>query len=877
MIFFIHIHSITMYYFIKCFKHGLFILLLMASTTILAQSNQIKGFVTNENNEIINGATIVLYDLNKNIVAYSITDEKGYYLISSKIEADYFLEVSYLGYEKKTVNLSINDTNKDMISLDIKLTEETNQLDEVVLLLKKEERDTVNFDLQKLNLQDNDKLKEILEKLPNLQVGEDGVIIYKGNNINKILVNKKETFENQNSLALENIENRLIEGLSVINNYQDEFSVDFDLQEETVLNIETKEEFKNVITGDLQTKYGHKDKYEFKGSGFLFSESLNAFSTANFNNIGKTVVNYRELGAAFNDKQNFSIYSQRSLQALFSTNENLRKDEYNSINLTFKKNSSKFKSSLLLYYISPNRINSTTQQLSSLDDTPLLEGSTALQAKSSSYLGYFKSQYKKSKNTVYSIEGNLNLINADNKNTEQNILYNNDQTIENNLFSTYNSKIFSGFAQLDVTSKLSDKLIWNAEAGFFMEKNKLDDDILLNDDLYLTQYFDFSKYNYNIQSTLSYNYNDQFTPSIKVEYNGGKSQLDNDDLQSISRTIHTTDIITKITGKNLLGKINYFLSSGVRLNQFELDNSKSIEEFLIPLNIFSEYERDVWRIAASVKRSFEFNDLYYGLNTIQPFNRLVQGNSGLLENLQTKNNYQIGYYYNNIFDAESYSISTSYSDTKNPIELQFISQNNGVSTLKAYKTDYSRKFNINGKYAKTLFPVDFPLNTSIGLSYLKQTFPAIIAEGQEVLSKQNAISPKFEIESLNDFLLNVRLSSNLRYSNNILGDNTYYSRYTRSIASLLLKNDKWDGKISFIYDDNVVDNQKFQRKNINLDLSYSWQKFTFSLESRHLFELLNVFQNEAYNFEIYSNEGVVTTIINDASLNYLILGLKYNF
>ena len=56
-----------MYYFIKCFKHGIFILLLMASTTILAQSNQIKGFVTNENNEIINGATIVLYDLNKNI------------------------------------------------------------------------------------------------------------------------------------------------------------------------------------------------------------------------------------------------------------------------------------------------------------------------------------------------------------------------------------------------------------------------------------------------------------------------------------------------------------------------------------------------------------------------------------------------------------------------------------------------------------------------------------------------------------------------------------------------------------------------------------------------------------------------------------------
>ena len=877
MIFFAHIHSNTMYYFIKCFKLSLSITFLMVSTTIFAQSNQIEGTVKSENNQIINGASIVLYDGNKNIVDYSITDQDGKYSISAKIQADNFLEVSYLGYKKKIVKLLSINTDKGIISMDITLTEETNHLDEVVLLVKKEEKDTVNFDLEKLNLQDNDKLKEILEKLPNLQVGEGGVLIYKGNNINKILVNKKETFENQNSLALENIENRFIEGLSIINNYQDQFSVDFDLQEETVLNIETKEEFKNVITGDLQTKYGHKDKYEFKGSGFLFSESLNAFSTANFNNIGKTVVNYRELGAVFNEKQNFSIYSQRSLQALFSTNENLRKDEYNSINLTLKKNSSKFKSSLLLYYISPNRINSTTQQLSSLDDTPLLEGNSALQAKSNSYLGYFKSQYKKSKNTVFTIQGNLNFINADDKNTERNILYNNNQTTENNLFSTYNSQIFSGFARLAVTSKLSDKIIWNSEGSLFIEKNKLDDDIFLNANLYQTQYFDFSKYNYNIQSSLSYNHSDQFTPSIIIEYNGQKSQLDNDDLPSISRNVHTTDIITKITGRNVFGKINYSLSTGIRLNQFELNNSKSIEKFLIPLNMVSEYERDVWRIAASIKRSFEFNDLYYGLTTLQPFNRIVQGDIGLLENLRIKNNYHLGYYYNNIFDAESYSISTNYSDIKNPIELQFINQENGISTLRAYKTDYSKKFSINGKYAKTLFPINFPLNTSVGLSYLKEKFPALIADGQEVLSKQNAISPKFEIESLNDFLLNVRLSSSLKYSNNRVGNNNYYSRYSRSTASLLLKNNKWDGKLSFIYDDNLVDNQKFQRKNINLDLSYTWQKLTFSLESRHLFELLNIFQNEAYNFEIYSNEGVVTTLINNASLNYLILGLKYNF
>ena len=58
MIFFAHIHSNTMYYFIKCFKLSLSITFLMVSTTIFAQSNQIEGTVKSENNQIINGGNL---------------------------------------------------------------------------------------------------------------------------------------------------------------------------------------------------------------------------------------------------------------------------------------------------------------------------------------------------------------------------------------------------------------------------------------------------------------------------------------------------------------------------------------------------------------------------------------------------------------------------------------------------------------------------------------------------------------------------------------------------------------------------------------------------------------------------------------------------
>ncbi len=318
-------------------KHIALLFLMMLSGLCLAQSKSIQGKVTDTQNLPIDGAAVVLYNAKKSIITYTVTNEFGAYTLEGEVKENYILEITHISYLKQSKTITANQLTQSPIVIDVVLEENTASLDEVIIISSNEVKDTVRLDLDKLKLYEDAKLQEILEKIPNFRLSDDGTIIYKGKNIDKILVNKKPSFENQNSIALESIEKNIIDGISVINNYNDEFTLDFDENEETVLNIDTKEDFKNILNGSLEGKAGYQDKYEFKAKGFLFSKNLNAFLTNNTNNIGKTTITSNEIKSIFKDGLPISGYQEQTLVGkLFSTNENLQKDFFTSTNLTLR-------------------------------------------------------------------------------------------------------------------------------------------------------------------------------------------------------------------------------------------------------------------------------------------------------------------------------------------------------------------------------------------------------------------------------------------------------------------------------------------------------------------------------------------------------------
>jgi len=173
----------------------------------MAQNIAISGKVTNISDQPISGVNVILYNQDAKLVTYAITDIAGSYHLKFKKEDAFKLELSHIGYKMQDTllgyYLSANENH-----LAIKLQDEIKELKEVIISPPDIEPDSVKFNLQKLNLQENTSLKDILKKIPNFQIDDNGSIIYKGKSIDKIMINGKETFVFQNSIALQNIEKK---------------------------------------------------------------------------------------------------------------------------------------------------------------------------------------------------------------------------------------------------------------------------------------------------------------------------------------------------------------------------------------------------------------------------------------------------------------------------------------------------------------------------------------------------------------------------------------------------------------------------------------------------------------------------------------------
>lgn len=170
--------------------------------------------------------------------------------------------------------------------------------------------------LDKFLIKEDDELKKILTRNPNFNIGNDGTIVYKGKNIDKILVNGKETFDNQNSIALDNIKADMISGLQIVNNYKDPFNMTND-EFETVLNLKSKNPSAAITTSNIEAAYGIKSNYKVKGNIMRFSNVINGFIVENANNINENVISLRELTNLFNINMPISSYFIDGLNNLF--------------------------------------------------------------------------------------------------------------------------------------------------------------------------------------------------------------------------------------------------------------------------------------------------------------------------------------------------------------------------------------------------------------------------------------------------------------------------------------------------------------------------------------------------------------------------------
>ena len=289
-------------------KYIIFILFFTFSLGVFAQKVILKGSVKDSLQKPLSYANVIAKPINKSKNSqFTITDNEGSYRFVFQKGDTVTISISYLGYKPIDFQfIATKNTTKDFI-----LESSPEQLDEVVIEMPVTVRgDTTIYRTDKFITGEERKLKNVLKKLPGVEVSKDGSVSVQGKKVTKMLVDGKKFFGGNSKLAIDNIPADAVDKVQVIDNYNEvAFLKNLTDSDELAMNIGLKKDKKRFVFGSVEAGKGNDDFYKSHANLFYYSPKANINLIANINNIAEKTF-------TFKDYLNF----QGGVNAIFSGN-----------------------------------------------------------------------------------------------------------------------------------------------------------------------------------------------------------------------------------------------------------------------------------------------------------------------------------------------------------------------------------------------------------------------------------------------------------------------------------------------------------------------------------------------------------------------------
>ncbi len=283
---------------IRCL--GLFVAVLF-SMQLYGQVNiTLTGVVTDSLGNPLEFANVLAIPRSgeKNI-AFSITEEKGRYNLSLQKNVSYDIEISFVGFKKATYTIeAAENALKDFIlSQANESLKEVTVSDKYIPVIVKE--DTIIYRISAFATGEERKLREVLKKLPGIEVDKEGNVTVNGKKVDKLMVEGQPFFYGGTKLGVDNIPANVVENVEVLNNYSDvPFLKGLTDEDKMAMNIKLKEGKKRFVFGDLEAGAGVKERYLGHPTLFYYSPKTSVNAIGDLNNTGNK-------SFTFNDYINF--------------------------------------------------------------------------------------------------------------------------------------------------------------------------------------------------------------------------------------------------------------------------------------------------------------------------------------------------------------------------------------------------------------------------------------------------------------------------------------------------------------------------------------------------------------------------------------------
>jgi hypothetical protein len=280
----------------------LIIVLLFITANLSFAQIKMQGIVKDSIGTTLELANIIAINQETSALeSYAITNDKGKYVLALGKNGTYKIQVSYIGL--KTFDAVIT-TNQEDINKDFILAPD-NSLDAVELTYEMPvtvRGDTLIYNADSFKNGSERKLEDILEKLPGVEINENGQIEVEGNVVNKLMVNGKDFFDGDTKLATQNIPSNAVDKIQVLRNYSEvgQLRGVQNNQSNVAINIKLKEGKENFWFGDVTAGGGvapspNDELYLVQPKLFYYSPKYSINLIGDMNNIGEVVLTNRDI------------------------------------------------------------------------------------------------------------------------------------------------------------------------------------------------------------------------------------------------------------------------------------------------------------------------------------------------------------------------------------------------------------------------------------------------------------------------------------------------------------------------------------------------------------------------------------------------------
>lgn len=211
----------------------------------------------------------LLNPADSSIVAYAMTDERGYYTLKAVSRLHEVL-VRVTGFNVKKQIKRVAATTK---ALDFAVQEENVTLREVQVKARKlwGSRDTLNY-LVSAYTRDHDRtIGDVLRQLPGISIEDNGVIKYQGTPINHFYIENLDMLQGRYNLATEGIKAEDVATVQVLENHEHVKALQDQVPPESAaINLRLKDKAKGVWSKSADVGAG------VYGDGGLWSATLQA-------------------------------------------------------------------------------------------------------------------------------------------------------------------------------------------------------------------------------------------------------------------------------------------------------------------------------------------------------------------------------------------------------------------------------------------------------------------------------------------------------------------------------------------------------------------------------------------------------------------------